>query len=70
MARGWASGRTGLQPEEVAANWDEVMAIESFSVPQEGNEMTDAIFERATGRADKLDWSEVIPVALRQRQDS
>jgi NAD(P)-dependent dehydrogenase (short-subunit alcohol dehydrogenase family) len=69
MSRGWASGRTGLQPEEVAANWEEVMSTESFSVPKEGNAMTDAIFERATGKADKLDWSEVIPEALRKREE-
>ena len=63
---GWASGRTGLTPEEVRDHLDEAFALEGFAIPANGNEATDLIHQRATGRHEDL-GDEIIPAALRER---
>ncbi len=68
MARGWASGKTGLQPEEVAAHIDDVMDLRDYVVPPNGNAATDVVYERATGRDEKMTYQEIMPKASRERQ--
>ncbi len=69
MTRGWASGKTGLQPEEVARHLDDVMALEDYLIPENGNAATDAVYSRATGRADQMTYQEIMPKASRELQD-
>jgi NAD(P)-dependent dehydrogenase (short-subunit alcohol dehydrogenase family) len=66
MTRGWASGKTGLQPEEVARHLDEIVDPEGYIVPANANAAGDAIFQRATGRSDKMTYQEVMPKASRE----
>jgi hypothetical protein len=68
MARGWASGKTGLQPEEVGRNLDEVMDLANHVVPVNGNAATDVVYQRATGRDDQMSYQEILPKASRDLQ--
>lgn len=68
MARGWASGKTGLQPEEVAQHLDEVMDLKDYVVPENGNAATDVVYRRATGREEKMSYEEILPKASRELQ--
>jgi short-subunit dehydrogenase len=68
MTRGWASGKTGLEPEEVALHLDEIVDLEGYSVPENGNAATDSVYARATGRSDKMTYQEIMPKASRELQ--
>lgn len=68
MCRGWASGKTGLQPEEVAQHIDEIMDVKGYVIPRNGNEATDVVYQRATGRDDKMTYQEILPKASREAQ--
>ncbi len=61
---GWALGRNALTPEDVGDHLADAFDLTDFIIPRDGNEVTDVIHRRATGRAEEL-GDQILPSEIR-----
>ena len=58
---GWAAGRAGVTPEEIADHLGEAIALDGFEIPSDTNTSTDLIHRIATGTVRAMTRDQVVP---------
>ncbi|BBY83410.1 SDR family NAD(P)-dependent oxidoreductase [Mycolicibacterium pulveris] len=65
IGRGWAKGEPGITAGDIATHLTEVMDLRGLAIPKTTNEMTDFLYQVATGRSATLSGAEIIPTEAR-----